>query len=343
MKVKSRYYIKSKDNLFFAVNGNNHPKTHYIAFLRYIPSEDGNRVLNGMKYKKVNSAQAYKYLKENHPDYLFDWNISNKKMMGIPVEDVKEIYDPVEGLRKIRYAPNKSKLYEKITLLADIFHENSGIPYESMRISGSCLIGLENEKSDIDYIIYGLENHKKAIEYYSITKNDKHSPLDAINNDYWEFVYNKRIKDNSMTLDEFVWYESRKNNRGLIKGTLFDILLNRLDCEIQENTDVNIKQIEKIKIICDICDDSLSYDSPATYKIENVEFIEGHRRNIEEVLSFTHTYTGIVKNNERVIASGVCEEHTDKQTNKKKYKLIIGTTRESINEYIKLEKSPVNL
>ena len=133
--------------------------------------------------------------------------------MGIPVGDVKEIYDPAEGLRKIRYAPNKSKLYEKITLLADIFHENSGIPYESMGISGSCLIGLENEKSDIDYIIYGLENHKKAIEYYSITKNDKHSPLDAINNDYWEFVYNKRIKDNSMTLDEFVWYESRKNNR----------------------------------------------------------------------------------------------------------------------------------
>ena len=48
----------------------------------------------------------------------------------------------------------------------------------------------------------------------------------------------------------------------------------------------------------------------------------------------------MVKNNERVIASGVCEEviHND---SKKTYNLIIGTTRESINEYIKLENNPV--
>ena len=56
-----------------------------------------------------------------------------------------------------------------------------------------------------------------------------------------------------------------------------------------------------------------------------------------------HTYAGEVINNEEVIASGVCEEVTHLENGKKTYNLIIGTTRESINEYVKLEKSPLYL
>lgn len=342
MKVNTRFYLKSKDNLFFAANSYHHPKTHYIAFLRYVPCDDGDRILDGVRYKKVNSKEAYDYLKKHHPDYLFEWNISNKKMMGVLKEDVIEIYNPIRGLEKIRNNKNKSALYEKICLLSDIFHDYAGISYNNMGVSGSSLIGLENETSDIDFIVFGLEEHRRAIEFYSRVKKDKSICLDAIGDDYWEFVYNKRIKDESMSLNEFKWYESRKNNRGVIKNTLFDILLNRKDDEIDSNENVLINQLEKIKIKCDICDDSLSYDNPATYKINNVDFLEGMPRNIESIISFTHTYTGIVKNNERVIASGVCEEYTYKGSDKKRYKLIIGTTRESINEYLKLEKSPVN-
>ena len=342
MKVNTRFYLKTRDNLFFAANSYNHPKTHYIAFLRYVPCDDGDRVLDGVRYKKVNSNEAYDYLKRNHPDYLFEWNIINKKMMGVLKEDVVEVYDPILGLKKIRENRNKSSLYEKICLLSDTFHDCAGIAYENMGVTGSSLIGLENETSDIDFIVFGLDEHRRAIEFYSNAKNDKNVCLDAIGDDYWEFVYDKRIKDDSMSFNEFKWYESRKNNRGVINNTLFDILLNRKEDEIDIDENVSINQLEKIRIKCDIIDDSLSYDNPATYTISNVEFLEGRPRNIESIISFTHTYTGIVKNNERVIASGVCEEYLYKDSGKKIYKLIIGTTRESINEYIKLEKCPVN-
>ncbi|MDO5826300.1 MAG: DNA polymerase subunit beta [Methanosphaera sp.] len=341
MKVHTRYYIKTIDNLFFAVNSYIHPETHYVAFLRYVPSDDGDRILDGIKYKKLNSTQAYEYLKKNHPDYLFEWNITNKKMMGVPVEDVAMVYNPALGLKKIRENRNKSALYEKICLLSDIFHDYAGIEYANMGVTGSSLIGLESDTSDIDFIVFGLDEHKRAIEFYSRAKNDDDIILEAINDKYWEFVYDKRIKDDSMSLDEFKYYESRKNNRGIIRNTLFDILLNRNDDEIDATDNITINQLEKIRIKCDICDDSLSYDNPATYGIANVEFLEGVPKNIESIISFTHTYTGIVKNNERVIASGVCEEYVNKDSGKKTYKLIIGTTRESIGEYLKLEKSPV--
>ena len=77
--------------------------------------------------------------------------------------------------------------------------------------------------------------------------------------------------------------------------------------------------------------------------LSNVEILEGPSINIEKIVSFTHTYAGEVINNEEVIASGVCEEVTHLENGKKTYNLIIGTTRESINEYVKLEKSPLYL
>lgn len=339
MKVKPRYFIRTKDNLFFAVNGYYHPKTHYLAFLRYIPSDDGNRCLNGLKFKKVNSFEAYDFLKNNYPEYLFYANIKDKLMMGVPREDVEEIYNPIEGLRKIRESKDKSQLYEKISLLSDEFHNKCGISYENMGITGSTLIGLQkDDKSDIDFIIFGLNNHKNAVDSYGKLKNNQNSVLDCINDSYWNFVYKKRIKDNSMTLDEFKFYEFRKNNRGLIKDTLFDILLTRTDNEIISDEEIECTPLEKIKIKCKIKDDSLSYDYPAIYHVEDVEFLEGSYENIENIISFTHTYTGIVKNNEEVIASGVCEKHLNKKTGKISYNLIIGTTRESINEYVKLKK-----
>lgn len=341
MDIRPRFFIKSVDNLFFAVNTYHHPESHYVAFLRYVPSENGERELDGVKYRKLSSSEAYDYVRKFHPDYLFDWNVENKKMMGVLREDVLEVLNPIEKLNEIVHSRDDDELYDKIRLLSEIFHEEASIPYENMGVTGSTLLGLEDDcSSDIDFIVFGKEYHKRAVELYSRLKDDDNSVLDRISGSYWEQVYDKRIKDDSMTLDEFVWYESRKNNRGLIRGTLFDILLTR-DCdEIEESDDVFFRPLERMMIRCRIVDDSQSYDSPAIYCISDVEILEGSNLNIEKIVSFTHTYTGIVKNNEVVIASGVCEE-VSKKDSSKTYNLIIGTTRESIGEYIKLEDNPL--
>lgn len=341
MDIRPRFFIKTRDNLFFAVTNYHHAPTHYIAFLRYVPCEDGERELDGIKYKKLDSYEAYRYIKTHHPDYLFEWNVENKKMMGVLKEDVEEILSPIDKLDEIRNSTDESRLYCKIRLLSNIFHTEAGIPFENMGVTGSTLLNLQNDTtSDIDFIVFGQENHRKAVELYSRMKNDPKSPLEKISGDYWRQVYEKRIKDDSMTLDEFIWYESRKNNRGIIDGTLFDILFTKNIDEIGKEDEIHFKPLEKIKIKCKIIDDENSYASPAIYKVSDVDFLEGDVVNIEKIVSFTHTYTGIVKNNEEVIASGVCEEVTKKDSTKV-YNLLIGSTRESLNEYVKLAESPV--
>ncbi len=342
MMIRPRYFIQTKDDLFFAVNTYYHPEDAIIAFLRYVPDESGDREVNGVKYRKVDSAEAYDYINKNHPEYLFNWNVENKKMMGVLKKDIKKILSPVERLNEIINDESNDPYYKKVKKLASIFHNEANISYNDMGITGSTLAGLQRSKSsDIDFIIFGLDNHKKARALYGKLKDDPNSVLNRIEGDFWNRVYNKRIKDDSLSFDEFIWYESRKNNRGLICGTLFDILSTMNPEDLEKEEDLYYKQIGSMKIKCEIAEDKQSLDTPSIYKVKNIEILDGPCVKIENVVSYTHTYAGEVINNEKVIAAGVCEEVTHKDSGKKTYNLVVGTTRESINEYIKLEKSPI--
>lgn len=336
--IRPRYFIETKDHLFFAVNSYTHPNSHIIAFLRYIPTIDGDRELDGRCYQKLNSEEAYEYLDRNYPDYLFSYNIENKKMMGIPTEDILRIHSPITRLGEIISKRQDNEFYEKVATIADIFHEKADINYDNMGITGSTLIGLERPNSDIDFVVFGLKNHYRARMCYDKLKNDESSPFMPIEGDFWQRLYNKRIKDDSLTFDEFVWYEKRKNNRGIIDNTLFDILSTMNDEEISSSDNLSYRQIGKIVIKCRISDAKQSFDTPSIYQVADVTVLSGPCVNIKEVVSYTHTYAGEVIDNERAIVSGVCEEVVHNESGDITYQVVVGSTRESINEYIKLDK-----
>lgn len=339
---RPRYFIQTKDDLFFAINTYHHPQDKLIAFLRYIPDENGDRKRDNKKYRKLNSEEAYRFVKKHHPDYLFNWNVDGKQMMGVPLKDIKKIHNPIYCLNKIINNTTNDPYYVKVKKLAKIFHDEAGISYSNMGITGSTILNLQNsETSDIDFIIFGLSNHKKAREVYAKLKYDPESPLMPISGDFWMRVYKKRITDDTLSFDEFKYYEERKNNRGIIDGTLFDILstMNYEDYEdYPDENHLTYKPLSRMTIECKITDDKQSYDTPSIYQIKEVKTISGIPRNIEKLVSYTHTYAGIVQNNEWVIASGVCEEVTNNKTGEKTYNLTIGTTREAEGEYIKLKK-----
>ena len=48
----------------------------------------------------------------------------------------------------------------------------------------------------------------------------------------------------------------------------------------------------------------LHIDNPAVYKVEDVKIIEGPNVPISEVASYTHTYAGQARENERITARG---------------------------------------
>ena len=147
---------------------------------------------------------------------------------GRPTDRIEQILSPVDRLEEIMNHPSPDELLLKVIKVAETFQEQAGINQKHLGISGSVLPGLyDPQVSDIDFVIYGLKNHRKAMETFESMKHQAESPLKAIGDDYWARLYEKRIKDSTLSYDEFRWYEDRKNNRGVVDGTLFDILATR--------------------------------------------------------------------------------------------------------------------
>jgi uncharacterized protein len=336
MRVRPRDFIHSKDDLFFATTNYLHPQDRIISFLRYIPDPEGERSTNGARYSKVDSKQAYEFLTHNFPDYLFDCDITGVPMMGVPLEKVSKILKPDKRLKEIMNTFPLNDLLKKVVKVANTFHDIAEIPYDKMGISGSILPALyDPDQSDIDFVIYGLKNHRKAVDTFKDVRKSKNSTLRGVGEEYWRKLYQKRIKDSSLSYEEFKWYETRKNNRGIVDNTLFDILATRDWDEIKGSYgDTTFQPSGTIKIEGTISDALASFDNPAVYKVEGVEILEGPKVSINELASFTHTYAGQAREGERVIAKGKLEKVIGKKT---KYRLIVGTTRESIDEYIKLK------
>ena len=355
-KVRTRDFIYTTDGLYFASTNYIHPDDRFISFLRYIPDSNGDREKDGKRYRKVGSQEAYAYLRENHPDYLYFCDVTHVEMMGVPIDKVEKIIKPEKrlfGLKKTLEEGGDVKnpeLISKLMDVADFFHYMADIPYENLGISGSILPGLQKDDvSDLDFVVYGLDNHRNAIETFKkyrgkevyIEEIAKTIKVEGITDDYWDFVYNKRMSDASLTKEEFRWYENRKANRGTINGTLFDILATKDYSEIEGIWgEPRFEPLGTAQIECDIVSALGAFDNPSSYTIENLKILDGVEAPITEIVSFTHTYAGEVVDCEHAIAKGKVEKviYSDKDDY---YRLVVGTTREAIDEYLKLKEPPI--
>ncbi|MBU2559798.1 nucleotidyltransferase domain-containing protein [archaeon] len=312
-----RDFIETTDGLIFASVSYHHPPDRRLAFLRYYPDTEGERERSGVRYKKIAStAQSFEFLEKNYPESVFSYQ--GARLQGVPVEKIKKIHRGEDKLKKICRNP-ETPLEKKIKRLSDTFRN---IPHDHKGITGSVLVGLDTPDSDIDFVVYGVENHKRAREIF---ENSASGRLCELKEDEWRRSYEKRFSGHdTLSFDEYLWHERRKWHKGTFEGVIFDILLVRDRSEIGAPPKP-CERKEKIKIECRVKDAAFAFDSPSIYK---VEYGDGR---IKEVLSYTHTYAGQAFKGEEIEVCGFLEE-----AKSKKCRVIVGTTREAKDEYIKV-------
>jgi hypothetical protein len=93
----------------------------------------------------------------------------------------------------------------------------------------------------------------------------------------------------------------------------------------------------QITVECKVTSAIASFDNPAVYEVENVKIINGPEVNINKIASFTHTYSGQALEDEEIVAQGKLEKVIGEQET---HRIVVGTTRESLNEFIKLKYIP---
>ncbi|MCS4541962.1 MAG: nucleotidyltransferase domain-containing protein [Euryarchaeota archaeon] len=321
-----------------------HPKDRIISFLRYYPYTYGDRELNGQRYSKVESTEnSFDYLRSNFPKYIFQCDMTLSKLQAAPLEKIEKVYHPNEKLKEL-FNTIRDPLQQKTIGIATFFNNTVGIPLEKLGISGSLLIDLHSPSSDLDFVIYGLDNFEKARKALAeILYKERQTLFRRPKLLEWIKIYKKRKIDPYIySLKEFIWHEQRKFNRGIFNEASFDILAVRDWSEIKGRYgDKKFERLGKIKIRAKIASSKFAFDYPATYQIAEAEVLNGPKIELKEIASYTHTFVGQAYKDEIVEANGILERVYEKDKIKY-YRIIVGTTREANDEYLKVISQKTN-
>ena len=301
LKTRLRDFFITQAEWIFAVSDYFHP--HGIrSTLRYVPDEKGERQMNGKRYHKYDFDDSFDFMRKHRPEWVEDVHV-------VPEEQVKRILSPNDAIKHL--VATDSRIAAIVNVL-----EKAGVPRSHMGVTGSLLPGLQNETSDVDFVVYGKY---WFIARDAIAEEKKRSgPIEDLSMEMWERIYKKRIPE--ISFEEFVVHEERKGNRGMVEGTYFDLLFVR-DWEQIKEPLARGKDIGTMRIEATVINADLAFDSPAIYKVMHPE--------IDHVLSYTHTYAGQALPRELIEAQGTVERIG------KKKRLVVGTSREPKGEWIR--------
>jgi uncharacterized protein len=308
----SKDFIETTEGLYFAVvqNGTEScgDKEKVLCFLRYVKHEDG-------QWLKVTTEQANTYLKTHYPKYLHYSAVLDAYLHAVAIDKIVQHHKPRQRLQQILNSLHRDKVEQDLYDLCLLFQQNR-LHLIQAGVTGSILIGIQQQQSDIDLVFYDRESfHKaRAITADLIGKQQ----LGELGEKDWQEAYARRSC--SLTLEEYIWHEYRKFNKGLINGRKFD--LNFVADQIYSES-ASFHKLGKITAQCKITEDKYAFDYPAIYAIDH--------ETISTVVCFIATYTGQALVDETVEISGLLEQAEDDSK-----RIVVGSSREAPGEYIKV-------
>jgi predicted nucleotidyltransferase len=326
MRAREGDFIETFEGNIFDVKGLVHPPRRIVAFPRYVPDPYGDRKRDPKRYRKVYAlSERYSFLERAFPQYLVYDQVFSEYLCEVPVEYVKHHYQPAHHLRELYHEDELDEMERRALGFAKLLKESANVSWSQLGISGSILVELHKQASDIDPVVYGSATCYKV---YSALK----SLLDESGNQVKRYslkglkeLFDFRSKDTVTSFEDFVRTDSRKVLQGKFMGRDYFIRCVKNWNEVNEQYGAILyKPKGTAKIRAKVVDDSEAIFTPCRYKIDNVKILEGTRVGpIEEIVSFRGRFCEQAKNNETVIAQGKVEL-MQKEGENGRYRLLLG-------------------
>ncbi len=327
MMAREGDLIRTADNVIFDVKGLVQPPDKVVAFPRYIPDPSGIRGQFGNTYSKVyNLAERFSYLQKAAPQLIVADPVFGERLCEVPTFLIAKHYDPVKTLEKLRKAKTLQPLEQRAVTLAEDLHNQAGIPWKSIGISGSIMASLFTLQSDIDPLVYGSNCCRKAYCALQELLSDEKSLFKSYDREEMKVLFDFRSKDTIMSFEEFERVESRKAFQGRYSGTDYFVRFVKDWPEVTERYGDTIYSFAaRAKISALVVDDSEALFTPCTYKLRNVRILEGPMlESITEVTSFRGRFCEQAKTGETITAQGKVELVTEKRSGNTHHRMIIG-------------------
>jgi len=303
----SKDFIETTEGLIFAVvaQGTEHGKA--LCFLRYVKGSTG--------WGKVTTESANAFLTQHHPGYLHYSPVLDAHLHAVAIERIAKHHRPKQRLQQIVRENQQDAIEQDLFQLCNLLQQH-GLDLTQMGITGSILVGVQKQGSDIDLVCYGRAVfHQCRAIIRTLIVQEK---LQELNDHDWQQSYERRSSD--LSFADYVWHERRKINKAVINGRKFD--LNFID-DLVHSEVITYQKCGAITLQCTVIDDTHAFDYPAEFKIDHEEF--------DAIVSFTSTYTGQAVKGETVEVSGIVE-----QSQQGVKRIVVGSSREAHGEYIKV-------
>ena len=326
-------FIETHSKLIFDVKGLLHPPDRVIAFLRYFPSETGERIRNGMRYEKVYSlSDRFNFLSERYPSYIYFDRVLDSTMQGVPRGDIIHLYEPAQKLTELMNSSERlDDLEDDSTEFCKTIAESAGVPTDKLGLTGSILVSLHGPHSDIDVIVYGYKSCIAVYEALDSLYRDRNSRVKPYGENELKKLFKFRSADTLTKWHSFLATEKRRRLQGLFKNRDYFLRFIRdWDETNMKYGDVTYKSKGQTSISATVADDSEALFTPCVYRIENARGANGSETNetaIREVVSFRGRFCEVARNNERIAVKGKLELVTEKSGNTY-HRVIVGEQKD---------------
>jgi uncharacterized protein len=306
------FYLETRDDLFFAVKGMEHPPDRIISVLRYARSHAGaDRVKGGVRYRRFyHFPEQEQLLRVSYPQYLAYDPAFAASLQSVPRSRIRRVYDPCLRLGQLLNNKHKNGIEEDILAFVNRLQQASGIDFSCIGVTGSLLIGLQNEHSDLDVAVYGTQQCRSCYSaLLKILEDTAEGELCRLDSSGFDELYAQRVIDTQMPWEAFVQLEGRKVNQGRFRKRPYFVRFVKNACEVPYNYgQLQYVPVGRSTISASIADDSESIFTPCRYLLENVVCHGGSQiRDLKEVVSFRGRFCEQARNGESVIATGTIE------------------------------------
>jgi len=326
IKAREGDLIETVEGLIFDVKGLVHPPDRIVAYLRYVEDPNGDRKREDKTYMKVYSLdEREEILRKRYPQYLYYDPVFGDHMQEVPKKRISRIYKPSDKVSELLKKSGLDHVEAEAIEFVQILQDSSNVKLEKMGISGSILVGLHTEKSDIDVIIYGRENCLSVHSALEMAMKKRSGPILKYDSKDLERLYEFRSRDTWMPLEEFIRLERRKAMQGkFMERDFFIRFLLDWDEVDEKYGDRTYIPSGYARIKARILDDSESIFTPCKYLIDKVKILEGTKvQTLKEIVSFRGRFCEQARKGEMVLAQGKVEKVV-KKDGTEFFRLILG-------------------
>ena len=334
-----RDFLKTPESLLFCVVGYIHPRDRALAYLKYVPSGEGQWASKDGRYSRTMQVYTVPALLGNienlrfrFPHYVFNSKVMGIQMSAVPRKHITVHYRPSTKLGQLFQSKSRDELEERVVGLVCRLSEASGIEKESFGVTGSVLLGIHNKEfSDMDIVVYG---HSNALSMQKVLQSSEDSLIKPLRDRALKEMLLRWTQSHQISFEDANWFANRKWNRGIFADRGFSILPVRFPCEVSERYGEESFASEGIvEGVATIADATNSFFLPSSYVLEHVE--PSSLTQIQYLVSYDSFYSGIFQKADAVRFRGKLEKVFSKKGVELYRRILIGSPEAHGLDYVR--------